>query len=289
MAPELPRLPERAPDSHKGTFGTVIVVGGCPTMIGAPALCASAALCAGAGLVKVGSVASILPNILTLEPCATGFVLDDKVGSLREALDALDPEGKAVLAVGPGIGKSDAACAWVDSALRQPRPVVLDADGLNRLASLNKPRSTTGPHPATLILTPHPGEYRRLAQALNIVLDPTDESQRPAAAAALAQSHHATVVLKGHRTVISDGQASHTNTTGNPALATPGSGDVLTGMIAGLLAQGMPPWDACVLGVYLHGLAGDLWVEGFGPSGMRASDLVRLIPRAVANHRNSMA
>lgn len=275
-------LPPRPRDGHKGTFGTVIVIGGCPTMIGAPALCASAAFRAGVGLVKLATLADVLPFAIAIEPGTTGIVVRGNVREDLRLLDRADPDGRAVLAVGPGMGE-----AWpmtlVSSLLRGSRPVVLDADGLNRLALLGRPR----PGDAPLVMTPHPGEFRRLAGPLGITADPTDAKQRPQAAAALALAHRAVVVLKGHRTLVSDGTRIYENTTGNPALATAGSGDVLTGVIAALIAQGMSLFDAAALGVHLHGLAADLWAKRWGPSGLTARDLALQLPEAFAKHRHA--
>ena len=283
-ASAIPAAPPRPIDGHKGTFGTVIVVGGSETMIGAPALCASAALRAGAGLVKIATSVGVLPFTLVIEPSATGIALASGAVRAVSQLQQADPEERAVLAVGPGIGKSRAASALVMKLLRGKRIIVLDADGLNLLAATGKPRPSGEPD---LVMTPHPGEFARLAKPLGITAQPKGDAARAAAAAELARRHRAVVVLKGHRTVISDGQRKHINTTGNPALATAGSGDVLTGLIAGLIAQHMPPFDAAVLGVYLHGLAADLWASRFGPSGLTARDLTGLLPETMNRHRKA--
>jgi NAD(P)H-hydrate epimerase len=281
-----PAPPPRPADSHKGSFGTVIILGGSPTMLGAPALCASAALRAGAGLVKIAAPAAILPHILTIEPCATGIDLDslDVPATLR-LLEQADPHHRAILAIGPGLGRAESAEHLVADLLAGRRTVVLDADGLNLLAQAGHTLPRPGP---PIILTPHPGEFARLAAPLGITASPTDPRSRPAAAMKLARAHQAVVVLKGHPTVVCDGRAEpklYLNTTGNPALSTAGSGDVLTGLIAGLLAQGLPIFDAAVLGVYLHGLAGDLWSQHHGPSGATAQDLCALLPQALHAHR----
>lgn len=278
---QLPPIPDRPADAHKGTFGTVIVVGGSATMIGAPALCASAALRAGAGLVKIAAKPDVLPHAIVIEPGATGIAL----GDLRAALDETDPGAKAVLAVGPGLGQSPEAAQWVKYLLRQPRAMVLDADGLNLLTRMGKARPEGGVSPDRLVLTPHPGEFSRLAAALKITLSPTDADERPRAAAALASAHRAVVVLKGRHSVIADGRRTTVNRTGNPALATAGTGDVLTGVIASLMAQGMTGYDAAVLGAHLHGLAADLWARSNGPVGLTARDLASLIPKAIAEQR----
>jgi NAD(P)H-hydrate epimerase len=283
-----PAAPPRPADAHKGTFGTVIVIGGCVTMMGAPALCATAAFRGGAGLVKVAASPRVLPTVITLEPSATGIllagVLDDDLNQLEHA----DPRGEAVLAVGPGMGTHDRgdgdfgdAAELVHALLAGRRTVVLDADGLNLLAASERARVGHAP----LVMTPHPGEFARLAKPLGIHGDATSLADRPRLAAELARAHRAIVVLKGHRTVVTDGTQLFTNTTGNPALATAGSGDVLTGLIAALIAQGMPACAAAVLGVYLHGLAADLWAADRGPSGLTARDLTTLLPRAFQRHR----
>ena len=299
-----PPCPPRPVDAHKGIFGTVIVIGGCATMIGAPALCASAALRAGVGLVKVATCGTILPTVLGIEPGATGVILGPDVDDNLRQLDEADLHCQAVLAVGPGLGQSPLAGQLVDRLLRGTRRVVLDADGLNLLAKSGRPRpaintesgagakknvqgavSGVSGTPGGVVMTPHPGEYGRLARPLGINVDPVDPATRSDAALQLARAHQAIVVLKGCRSLVSDGQRVYENTTGNPALATAGSGDILTGVIAALMAGGMASFDASVLGVYLHGWAADLWADRHGVSGMTARDLAALIPDAFDQHR----
>ncbi|MCE9589408.1 MAG: NAD(P)H-hydrate dehydratase [Planctomycetes bacterium] len=285
-ARRLPAAPDRPDAAHKGTFGTVIVVGGCGTMIGAPALCAAAALRSGVGLAKVAAGRAILPFVLTIEPGATG--IDVTTGSLKRAMDRADPAGRAVLAVGPGMGKSNRAATLVMAALHGGRRAVLDADGLNLLAASGETvAGLRGEDSAKVVLTPHPGEFARLAKAMNIKPDPAGAPQRASAAAALAKSHGCVVVLKGRRTVITDGRRIAVNSTGNPALATAGSGDVLTGVIASLMAQGLSPFDAAQLGAHLHGLAADLWAAEHGRAGLVARDLASLLPDALRRHRGA--
>jgi NAD(P)H-hydrate epimerase len=295
---EVPPPPPRPTDAHKGTFGTVIVVGGCETMIGAPALCATAALRSGAGLVKIATRAGVLPFALTIEPSATGIIIGDDLNTTLHQLDKTDPRHEAVLAVGPGLGQSAEAGELVEALLQGTRAVVLDADGLNLLSLTplllrqsqaegrifkTLPRRTAESTP--LILTPHPGEFSRLAMPLGITHSPTDPATRPLAAAALADAYACTVILKGAHTIVTDGSRVYTNATGNPALATAGSGDVLTGLIAALVAQHMPPFDAAVLGVFLHGIAADMWATVHGSSGLTARDLATILPDAFNNHR----
>jgi hydroxyethylthiazole kinase-like uncharacterized protein yjeF len=281
---KIPDLPTRPDEAHKGTFGTVIVVGGSPTMIGAPALCARAALRSGSGLVKIATTGDVLPYALTIEPCATGVLLQGNAEGWRHGIDAADPDGKAVLAVGPGMGLAEGGGQKVLALLRGDRPIVLDAGGLNLLARTGRPRprSNTG---AELVMTPHPGEFARLAKPLGITECPINPASRSQAAAKLAKLHHAVVLLKGQHTVVTDGQRVYLNQTGNPALATAGSGDVLTGLIASLIGQGMSAFDAAVLGAKLHGQAGDIWAKRHGQSGLRAIDLADALPDVFRNNK----
>jgi len=278
---KLPDLPSRPDDAHKGTFGTVIVVGGSATMIGAPALCARAALRSGSGLVKIASAGDVLAHALTIEPCATGVILSGEAEAWRHGIDAADPDRKAVLAVGPGMGLARGGGQKVLALLHGNRPIVLDADGLNLLARTGRPRPRPrGSGGAELVMTPHPGEFARLAKPLDITDCPTDPASRPQAAVKLALALHSVVLLKGRHTVVTDGQRLYVNQTGNPALATAGSGDVLTGLIASLIGQGLAAFDAAVLGTYVHGLAGDHWAKRHGRSGLRAADLTDELPAA---------
>jgi len=281
---ELPRVPQRPVGAHKGTFGMVIVVGGCATMIGAPALCASAALRAGAGLVKLAVPQAVLATAIGIEPGATGVILNQEVGVTMDRLDEADPQRRAVLAVGPGMGQGNASKELVGRLLEGDRSIVLDADGLNLLASMGCPQFQPEPQ---WVLTPHPGEFLRLAKSAGITADPKDAGSRVEAAAGLAQAYRAVVVLKGHQTVVTDGQRVYVNPSGNPALATAGSGDVLTGLISGLMAQGVTRVEAAVLGVYLHGLAGDRWAVRHGESGLTARDLADELPDTFEQHRRA--
>jgi NAD(P)H-hydrate epimerase len=279
---ELPDAPDRPSDSHKGTYGTVIVVGGSPTMLGAPALTAMAAFRSGVGLCKIAALPSILPFIISQEPSTTGIFLDPAIDDVLKVIDEADPGKKAVLAIGPGLGRSPANTAMVLALLQGKHPIVLDADGLNALASTGQPRPSPS---APLVMTPHPGEFERLAAPLGITQSPTDPVTRPQAAAALALAHKAVVVLKGHQTIVTDGWLYYLNDSGNPCLATAGSGDVLTGIIAALIAQKMPLFDAAVLAVHIHGYAADLWAQRNGPAGMTAQSLTRRLPAAFNSHR----
>ena len=284
----IPPPPPRPDDAHKGTFGTVIIVGGCATMIGAPAICARAALRAGAGLVKVACPAEVLPFVLAIEPSATGIALGGEPEDALAQIELADPQQKAVLAIGPGLGQDAVQGELVMALLAGPRRVVLDADGLNLLAAhFSKKVSDTflgDASRAPLVLTPHPGEYGRLAAALELDADPTgDDAECGRAAALLSQRLQCVVLLKGQRTVIAEGERAALNTTGNPALATAGSGDVLTGLIASLIAQGMKPFDAAVLSAHAHGQAADQWAKQHGQRGLRAVELADLLPASLQN------
>lgn len=276
----LPDLPARPGDGHKGTFGTVIVIGGCQTMIGAPALTARAALRAGAGLVK----SLVDPKLSLMVPAmlesVTDVAWDGSIHHLLVALDEADPKATAVLAVGPGWGRSLRRKVMLQQLLMQPRSMVIDADGLFALALLLKDHTSVAlAHRA--ILTPHPGEFARLAEPLNINPHPESENERSTAAKQLAGKLQATVILKGANSVITDGKRVAINQTGNSCLATAGTGDVQTGVAASLLAQGMTPFDAAVLAAHLHGLAGDLWRDQQGKAGLLAAELADLLPKVM--------
>lgn len=305
----LPTLPKRDPAAHKGTNGTVAIIGGCATqaqrMIGAPALTARAALRAGCGLAKVAAPDPILNHILTLIPSATGRALPTNAqGQVipHQAAEVFDELAAAatVLAIGPGLGSiAHAGEATRSLTLRaitqQDIPVVLDADSLNALAETpDFPRDFR----AAAVLTPHPGEFRRLAKPLSITHDPTNPDERPAAAEALAQRLGCIAVLKGQNTVVSNGLETWTCQRGHPCLATAGTGDVLTGVIASLIAQYVAPgpraigstelpkpkdkpldlYDAARLAVELHAIAGERWAEQTeSTTGLKADELADLI------------
>lgn len=297
MTDSLPKLPHRPEAGHKGTFGTVCVIGGqCPSadsarvMIGGPAFAALSALRCGAGLVVLAMPRPIIAHGIVIAPSATGLALPvDSHRRLKPSAVAelLDDQriGASCLAVGPGLGTGDAQKQIVLRMIGQDdRPLVIDADALNCLAT------TTDFHRdmrAPCILTPHPGEYRRLAHRLDLSANPVDPDARPDAAAQLARRLGCVVVLKGHRTIISDGIDTAVNDTGNVALATAGTGDVLTGVIAGFVAQfhdggdGMSLLDCARLGVHVHGVAADLWAESHGNRGLLASDLIDLLPQGM--------
>ncbi len=304
----MPSLPRRESRGHKGTFGTVAVIGGCADdggvrMIGGAALAAIGALRAGAGLARLAMPEPVLSAGLTIAPSATGVALPvDGGGGLvgHEGAGRIDElsRGSECLVIGPGLGTSEGARALVVRAVGQGEcPVVIDADALNCLAELRDVRRDVR---AAAILTPHPGEFARLARSLGIATDcGTSEQDRAAACETLAQTLGAVVVLKGAGTVVSDGHRTWTLTgedAANPALATAGTGDVLAGVIGGLVAQvagrarggagGLALFDCARLGVAAHARAAGLWRERRGASGgMTAMELADLIPEAIEGLR----
>ncbi len=263
-------LAPRPPQSHKGTFGRVLIAAGSARYRGAAALCCEGALRAGAGIVTLASVEPVLALTLartpecTLLPCtpdeAAGISVEN-LAALRQTLAAC-----TALVLGPGLG--GAAGALGAGLLEAARcPVVLDADGLNAAAGGAFSLKTGG---GPLILTPHPGEMARLCG-----LTPAQvNADRPALAARMAREWGCILVLKGHATLVAapDG-VLWVNTTGNPGLARGGSGDVLAGMIGGLCAAGLPPLEAAKCGVWLHGAAADRAAARLGQWGMLPSDL----------------
>ena len=271
-------LPSRKPDGHKGDFGKLLVIGGAEGYTGAPYLTVSAAVRSGCGLVYLGVPESIWAVEAVKCVSAMPFPLSGKLGT-----SCLGPKALAaileklascnVLALGPGLGRSGQTTRLVcDLLLQTEKPVVLDADGINALEGhidvLDARRDRV------TILTPHDGEFARVGGDLS-------GGDRLKAARDFAAAHGCTLVLKGHRTVTvgPEGNAL-VNTTGNSGLAKGGSGDVLTGVIASLLAQGATPIRAAAAGVWLHGRAGDLAAEELTAYGMTPEDVVRHLPRA---------
>jgi NAD(P)H-hydrate epimerase len=276
-------LPPRRLSSHKGTFGHAGIIAGSVGKTGAAAMSALAALRVGAGLVTVAIPASVndvleakLLEVMTIP------MPDTKARTLsRAALDRLKDfiAARTAVAIGPGLSTHPETVELVQALVRQlDRPSVLDADALNALAGRAALLTECKIPP---ILTPHPGEMARLvpdssAQSVN--------GDRIGTAARFAGARGCYVVLKGARTVIAgpDGMVAICPT-GNPGMATAGTGDVLTGMIAGLLAQGLPSWEAACAATYVHGLAGDLAAEVIGQTSLMAGDVIDHIPYALTN------
>ena len=264
-------LPDRAEDAHKGNFGKILLLCGSRGYTGAAYLAAMGALRSGAGLVFLGVPESIYQIEAVKLNEAIVFPLPDEDGKLSaaaipEILSRL-PNMDAVL-VGPGLGQSEGVFQVVKTVLeRAACPVVLDADGINLIASHKDiVRERTG----TTILTPHGGEFARLGGA---------SGDRVAAATEMANDLGCIVLLKGHHTVITDGVSTYINPTGNPGMAVGGSGDVLAGIITALLGQGIEPLQAAACGAWLHGAAGDLCAAQIGQYGMLPTDMVNVLPR----------
>lgn len=279
----LPQLPPRRADGNKGSYGRILVIAGSEGMSGAAVLCGSAALRGGAGLVKVATPRSVWPQVAAGNPCYMTVPLDQDAhgrfsatafARLMESAHASD-----VVAVGPGLGRGHEITRLVGELVRQiAKPIVLDADALNACAG--RPailEERTGP----VIITPHPGEFGRMLGKTAAQVQVAREDL----AADFARRHKLIVLLKGHGTIVADGEKEYVNATGNPGMATAGSGDVLTGLIAALLGQGLALFTAAQLGAYLHGLAGDLAAAEKGQEGMIATDLVEYLPRAMKEYR----
>ena len=268
----LSMLPDRKHDAHKGDFGRVLLLCGSRGYTGAAALAAMGALRSGAGLVYLGVPECIyaIEAVKLTEPVV--FPLPDNDGALSEAavtpVTELLPRMDAVL-IGPGLGKSGGALAVLQAVMKHAAcPTVVDADGINLLAEHKDIlRGRTAP----TILTPHMGEFARIGG--NIAVD------RKSAAAEMAKDLQAVIVLKGHGTVVTDGISCYLNPTGNPGMAVGGSGDVLAGMIAGLLGQGLAPMAAAACAAWVHGAAGDACAAAMGQYGMLPTDMLDQIPR----------
>ena len=265
-------LPDRPLDSHKGTFGKILLLCGSRGYTGAAALAAMGALRSGAGLVYLAVPESIYeieavkltePIILPV-PDSNGTYSADAVPHILSLM-----EGKDAVLIGPGIGQSEGSSAAVRTVLETFNgPGGVDADGINVLrAHKNILRDRTSPP----ILTPHDGEFLRFGGTIT--------NDRASSAAAFAAQYGVILLLKGYRTIITDGTRCYCNHTGNPGMATGGSGDVLAGIITSLLGQDLPPLEAAASGAWLHGAAGDICAAEIGQYGMLPSDMLNVLPR----------
>ncbi len=276
-----PLIPSRPQSAHKGTFGHAGIVAGSPGKAGAPALAALGALRAGTGLVTVATPETVAPivesKLLEIMTMALPETPEHLLG-LEASSDLLRfCQDKSAMAFGPGLGVSSSTTKLLSQLLPHLEvPCVLDADALNNLASHLDVFSRMKQPP---ILTPHPGEMARL---LATTSSKSINEDRTGIARKFVTTHRVILVLKGANTVIANPQGQIAICpTGNPGMASAGMGDVLTGMIAGLLAQGLTAWDAARAGVYVHGLAGDLAALAVGEPGLIASDVISAIPRAL--------
>ncbi|MXV72865.1 NAD(P)H-hydrate dehydratase [Candidatus Poribacteria bacterium] len=281
-------LPPRPPASHKGTYGRVLVVAGSTGMTGAAALASEAALRTGAGLVTLAIpkhlnpiLEGLLPEVMTLP------LPETDAGSLSvsatSAILEFSEKTKSVLAIGPGLSQHPDTVALVHQLVRENSEqglglrLVIDADGLNAIAQASEIVSLLD---REAILTPHPGEMSRLTSTSVRNL----EADRIRTAQQFASEHNLTLVFKGAPTVtgLPNGDV-WINSTGNSGMATGGMGDVLTGIIAGLMAQGLSSETAAILGIYIHGLAGDIAAEALGMHGLVASDVLKAVPKAISS------
>ncbi len=273
-------VPRREQDSHKGTFGHLFVLAGSAGKTGAAVLAAMAALRAGAGLVTVGVPESLndvfeekLTEVMTvpLPETEDRTLAPEALGRVLQEL-----KGKTALVVGPGISTNPGTASLMSELLPKVNiPMLIDADGLNILAMDDEPLKRSK---APAVLTPHPGEMGRLLGMLAREV----QADRPSAACELARIYMTPVVLKGARTLIAFPSGEFfINPTGNPGMATAGTGDVLSGLVGSFMAQGLSPRDAAVLGVYLHGTAGDIAAAEKGHAGLIAGDIVEAIPGSI--------
>ena len=265
-------LPDRKENAHKGNFGRVLLLCGSRGFTGAAYLAAMGALRAGAGLVYLGvpegiyQIEAIKLNeaIVFPLPDREGMLCPEAIPLLAERLPQMD-----ALVLGCGLGQSHGTEAVVRWVLEQARcPVVLDADGINLLS---RHRDVLRGRAGATILTPHQGEFLRLGFSIG--------EDRMASARQTARELGCVMVLKGHGTCVTDGQREYINPTGNPGMAVGGSGDVLAGIIGGLLGQGLPPLEAAACGCWLHGAAGDKCARELGQYGMLPTDMLNALPR----------
>ena len=262
-------LPKRDPNAHKGDFGRVLILAGSVGYTGAPVLAANAALHAGAGLIFVGVPEAVYPIVAQKLDEPMVFPLDcDGEGRLNtraipEIVRRLESCDACLL--GPGLGRSPAILDVAAAVLTHAAcPVILDADSIN---CLEGNIDVLGEAKAPVVLTPHDGEFRRLGG------DP-DPARRYESARALARQWKVTVLLKGHRTLIVSPEAVWMNTTGNPGMATGGSGDVLAGLILALIGQGLPPARAAAAAAWIHGAVGDYCADAWGEYSMTPTDMI---------------
>lgn len=265
-------LPDRKCDGHKGDYGRILLLCGSRGYTGAAALAAMGALRSGAGLVYLGVPECIygIEAVKLTEPIV--FPLPDENGmyalcAVEKVLARLS--GMDAVLIGPGMGQSEGTLAVTQAVLRNyGGTVVLDADGINVLSGHT---DILRGRKAPTVLTPHMGEFRRLYNDTS--------PDRMKQACDLANDLGATVLLKGHHTVITDGATVYVNPTGNPGMAVGGSGDVLAGIIVSLIGQGLGPMDAAACGAWLHGAAGDICAEQLGQYGMLPTDMLQVLPR----------
>lgn len=286
-------LPKRTASAHKGTFGTLTLVCGCDRYRGAAALAAEGALRVGTGIVRLASTERVCAAVAARLPACTFVPVPEGPDGKIASLQGVSPGKTSAWLCGCGLGNTPATAALVAQLLGlAQQPVVLDGDALGCLAGAlesgpdsqaeQKLQAALQNCGAPVVLTPHLGEMARLCGQTTAEI----EADQAGVAAAYAQSNHCTVVLKSHTTVVAapDGTVLVNNTAGNAGLARGGSGDVLAGLIAGLLAQGLAPADAAAAGVFLHASAADLLAQQWGMAGLSIADLPAAVARVLANN-----
>jgi NAD(P)H-hydrate epimerase len=272
------KFKKRQPNTNKGDYGKIVIVSGSYGMAGASFLCCKGAYKSGAGLVYLCIPRSIYPILGTKLTCTVVHPVDEtpqgtfsqtSYNQIIKVAQRCD-----VIAIGPGITTHNQTKMLVKDLIRNLQiPIVIDADGLNSIS--DKPEILKEAR-SDIIITPHPGELSRLIKTSI----PEIQKAREKFAKDTAKRFGVITVLKGYKTVVSDGKRVFINTTGNPGMASGGSGDVLTGMIAGLIGQGYPLFESACTGVYLHGLAGDLAAKKYGEISMIATDILEFLPEA---------
>lgn len=278
----LPELPTRRQDCHKGDNGKILIIAGSLGMTGAAYLCSMGALRAGAGLVYLAVPKSQQPVLASkLTEVITYAMPETYDGTLalkaKERLIALTKDID-IIVVGPGISRQTETIKLIQEFLLVcQKPLVIDADGLNAISDAKYITRMVKSVANSVILTPHSGEMARLINKSGAFV----EHNRQKVAIETARKYGVIMALKGYKTVVTDGNRVYINNTGNPGMATAGSGDVLTGIIAGLLGQKMPDFQAVQLAVYLHGKAGDLAAKDLGQHSLIASDLLKYLPKAM--------
>lgn len=273
-------LPQRKTDTHKGDYGHVFVIAGSVGMTGAAALCAQAALLSGSGLITLGIPKSLNPilEIKLTEVMTKPLAETDEQTLSEDAQVEILKFAKDVdcFAIGPGLSRNSSTQNLVKGLITLlSEPIVLDADGINALESETLILKSAK---APIIITPHPGEMARLiSSSPNEIVRNKEKVAKD-----FANKYNVVCVLKGHRTVVAEPKGKiYINSTGNPGMASGGVGDVLTGMITSFIGQGLRPFHAAKLGVYLHGLAGDLAAKEKGQLSLIASDLLNRLPEAI--------
>ncbi len=273
---DLPSLPRRPRDSHKGHYGHALIIGGSRGMSGAIALSGMAALRTGAGLVTLAVPDCCLETVAAFSPCYMLVpLIDDQDGRIdRQSYDKIQAwlDRASCIAIGPGLGRSRGLQTLCRQLLRDAtQPIIMDADALNNIAESG---GFTTRQRSSLVITPHPGEWQRLGGG-----PASDREQQSTAAVESARQLGMTIVLKGHQTLVTDGSRNYINTSGTPAMATGGSGDILTGVICGLICQGLRPFEAAQLGVFVHGRAGERAERELGGHVVLPTDLIPFLSK----------